>query len=157
VGDPEQKPLKLLTPESEWVLHRFQAALAGLVAAGKKVVIVLSSPRGRALSPVSLVHREGMVLEIHGAPSAIPRAQLSKLTHRIDSRLRRIADAVGAAIVDPTEWLCTATACPSTDERGRPMYKDATHLRASIVRERFFGLDRFVYAGENGRAAGRMP
>ena len=157
VGDPERKPLKLLTPESEWVLHRFQAALARLVAAGKKVVIVLSSPRGRALSPVSLVRREGMVLELHGAPSPIPRAQLSKLTHRIDSRLRRIADAVGATVVDPTEWLCTATACPSTDERGRPMYKDATHLRARFVRERFLGLDRFVYPAEVASPKGRLP
>jgi hypothetical protein len=48
-------------------------------------------------------------------------------------------------VIDPTDWLCGAVDCPAADELGRPFYKDATHLRASVARQRFDAVDRFVY------------
>jgi len=48
-------------------------------------------------------------------------------------------------VVDPTEWLCTPALCPSADAYGRPLYKDESHLRASVARERFQAVDRYVY------------
>jgi peptidoglycan/LPS O-acetylase OafA/YrhL len=146
VGDPEQAPLKLLAPESEWVLQDFQAALAELTAAGKRVVLVLSSPRGSALDPKSWIDRDGLTVQIRAAPAPVSRRELAALTSPIDERLKRIADAVGASVIDPAEWLCTRWVCPSVDERGRPLYKDASHLRASAARERFSAVDAYVYA-----------
>ncbi len=145
LGDPDQTPLELLTPQIEWVLQGFEAALAELTAAGKRVVLVLSSPRGNALNPKSVVERDGMTVHVRGALAPLPRSELAALTAPIDQRLRRIAAAVGASVVDPTEWLCTASLCPSTDEHGRPLYKDDSHLRASVARERFPAVDRYVY------------
>jgi peptidoglycan/LPS O-acetylase OafA/YrhL len=145
VGDPAQAPLKLLTPETEWVLQGLEAALAELVAAGKQVVLVLSSPRGSALDPKSVIQREGMTVQVRGPLGPVPRSALAALTAPIDERLKRIAATVGASVVDPTEWLCTPSLCPSVDERGRPLYKDASHLRASVARERFLAVDRYVY------------
>jgi peptidoglycan/LPS O-acetylase OafA/YrhL len=145
VGDPAQVPLKLLTDETEWVLQGFEAALANLVAAGKRVVVVLSSPRGSAFDPKSLIERAGMTVQARWPLTAVPRSDIAALVTPIDERLKRIAAAVGASVIDPTEWLCTPSLCPSADERGRPLYTDASHLRASVARERFLAIDRYVY------------
>ena len=145
VGDPSGTPLKLLTPETEWVLQGFEAALGRLTAAGKRVVLVLSSPRGDAFDPKSVIHREGMTVQVRAALAPMPRSELATLTTPIDERLRRIAAAVGASVIDPADWLCSASHCPSVDERGRPLYKDESHLRASVARERFVAVDRYVY------------
>ena len=75
----------------------------------------------------------------------MPRDEISALAAPIDEKLKRIAAEVGAEVIDPTEWLCTAKDCPTADEAGRPLYKDDTHLRASFARERFGAIDRFIY------------
>jgi hypothetical protein len=67
-------------------------------------------------------------------------------TAAVDARLRGIAQRIGATLVDPVEVICSATECPALDAAGNPLYKDETHLRSSIARERFDALDRFVYA-----------
>ncbi len=146
VGDPEQAPLELLASHSGWVLQGFQAALAELTAAGKRVVLVLSSPRGSALDPKSVIARDGLTVQVRAAPAPVSRTELAALTGPIDERLKRIAQAVGANVIDPAEWLCTPSMCPSVDEQGRPLYKDASHLRASVARERFRAVDAYVYA-----------
>jgi peptidoglycan/LPS O-acetylase OafA/YrhL len=148
VGDPEQAPLLFLTRETEWVLQGFEAALAELTAAGKQVVLVLSSPRGSALDPKSVIDRDGMTVQVHGALAPLRRDELAALTAPIDARLRRITERVGAAVIDPTEWLCSSSLCPSVDEKGRPLYKDESHLRASVARERFGAVDPYLFPRE---------
>lgn len=145
VDDPSRTPLKLLTPQTEWVLEGFEAALGRLTAAGKRVVLVLSSPRGDAFDPKSVIDRDGMTVQVRAALSPVSRSELAVLTSPIDERLRRIAAAVGASVIDPGDWLCSASHCPSADERGRPLYRDESHLRASVVRERFTAVDGYVY------------
>ena len=145
VGDPERRPLKLLTPGTEWVLDGFEAALRDLTARGKRVVIVLSSPRGAALDPKSMIVRQGMTIEVRQTRAPLLRSDLATLTGPIDAQLKRIAGEVGAEVLDPAKWLCGAADCPAADEFGRPLYKDATHLRASVARQRFDAVDRFVY------------
>ena len=147
-GDPEHKPLKMLAPESAWVLQGFEAELKQLTAAGKQVVLVLSSPRGAAFDPKSVIQREGMTVQVRAPLGRVPRSELVRLTSPIDSRLIAIAAAAGASLIDPTEYLCSRMFCPAADERGRPLYKDASHLRASYVRERFSAVDRFVFVPE---------
>jgi peptidoglycan/LPS O-acetylase OafA/YrhL len=145
IGDLDARPLELLTPETDWVMEGFQAALARLVRAGKRVVIVLSSPRGEMLDPKSVIERDGMAVRVRGAFTPLPRSELAALTSRIDARLRAIAEAAGASVIDPTDWLCAPSQCPAADEAGRPLYRDASHLRASAARERFGAVDSFVY------------
>jgi peptidoglycan/LPS O-acetylase OafA/YrhL len=145
IGDLEARPLKLLTPETDWVMEGFQDALGRLVHAGKRVVIVLSSPRGEVLDPKSVIERDGMAVRVRGAFTPLSRSELAAGTGRIDARLKAIAQAVGATLIDPAGWLCTASQCPAADEAGRPLYRDASHLRASAARERFGAVDAFVY------------
>jgi len=145
LGEPDAAPLKLLTRDTDWVLAGFEAALKDLVARGKRVVLVLSSPRGNGFDPKSVIEREGMTVHVRGKLAPVPREEVNALTHAIDERLKAIAAAAGATVIDPAEWLCNPAYCPAADERGRPLYRDATHLRASAARERFDAVDRYVY------------
>lgn len=145
VGDARHTPLRLLAPGNAWVLDGFESALRKLVANGKKVVLVLSSPRGEGFDPKSVVERSAMTVQVRSPLAPVPRAEVSALAQPIDERLRRIAAAVGASVIDPLELLCSAAFCPAADEHGRPLYKDATHLRASVARARFDAVDRYVY------------
>jgi hypothetical protein len=145
VGDKSRTPLRILAPGSEWVLENFEAALRRIVVSGKRVVLVLSSPRGRAFDPKSLIERDGMTIRVQAHRVAVPRADIDALNAPIDERLKAIAAAVGATIVDPMAWFCTVEYCPTADNAGRPLYRDATHLRASFARESFGFIDSFIY------------
>ncbi|HEX7080590.1 MAG TPA: acyltransferase family protein [Gammaproteobacteria bacterium] len=145
VGDPDRRLLDLHGPAGRRALQRFEAALADLVAPGKRVYLVLSSPRGKPFDPRSMVKRVGLNFEVHiGAP--VPRKEVAAATAAIDARLADIAARVGAQVIDPKDYLCDAFVCQVADETGRPLYKDESHVRASTARERFTAFDRFVYA-----------
>jgi hypothetical protein len=130
------------------VLKGFEAELKKLTAAGKQVVLVLSSPRGDAFDPKSVIERDGMTVQVREPLGRVARSELVQVTSPVDSRLIAIAAAAGASVIDPTEWLCSPAFCPAADERGRPLYKDGSHLRASVVRERFSAVDKFVFFEE---------
>jgi peptidoglycan/LPS O-acetylase OafA/YrhL len=144
-GDASRTPIDVLAPGNEWVLEGLERSLRKLVASGRRVAIVLSSPRGGAFDPKSLIDRDAILVRVHAAPAPVPRAEISALAAPIDEKLKRIAAAVGAELIDPTEWLCGAKHCPTADEAGRPLYKDATHLRSSYARERFGAIDSYIY------------
>ena len=120
-------------------------AVKKLTAAGKQVVLVLSSPRGDAFDPKSVIERKGMTVQVREPLGRIPRSELIRVTSPIDSRLIAIAAAAGASVIDPTDYLCSKTLCPAADETGRPLYRDGSHLRASYVQERFFAVDQSVF------------
>jgi hypothetical protein len=69
----------------------------------------------------------------------------------IDLRLRELAARSGAAVLDPADWLCSASSCPTADADGRPLYKDESHLRASFAR-RLEALDGYVYLEKRRRS-----
>jgi hypothetical protein len=144
-GDESAAPLRMLTPQTEWVLQGFEAALARLTAEGKRVVIVLSSPRGNALDPKTAVGRDWMTVRVSHAFSPIAKSELRAHSTPIDERLKQIAARAGASVVDPTDWLCGPSYCPAADESGHPLYKDDSHIRASVVRARIDALDGYVY------------
>jgi peptidoglycan/LPS O-acetylase OafA/YrhL len=145
VGDPGRKLIDVLAPENAWVLAGFEARLRELVQNGKQVVLMLSSPRGEAFNPKALVLRDGLTLAVNAGAAAVPRSKATERTVAVDVRLKAIAAAVGATVLDPADWLCTASVCPTVDELGRPLFTDGSHLRASVTRERFVAVDRYVY------------
>jgi len=145
VGEEHRGPaLDLGAPANQWVFDEFEAALLGLVRAGKHVVIVGSSPRGPWFNPRTMVRKEGLdfVVTPHSNASL---AEVRAQTAVVDARLRGIAERTGATLVDPMDTICSATECPALDAAGNPLYKDESHLRSSVVRERFDALDPFVY------------
>lgn len=107
--------------------------LRSLKASGKKVYLILNIPVGEGFEPKSMI--SGNRLGTLTAPHIDPRSRLPASQKQIHDRLQRIAAASGAIVIDPMETLCTVEgACLRTDDQGIPIYKDATHLRASYVK-----------------------
>lgn len=143
--DPEHVPLKFFTPETAWVQQGFEKLVRDLVAHGKKVVFVLSSPRGEAFDPKEMVRRDGFRFEVTIARTAIPREEATQDRVIVDQWLRNLAGQLGITLVDPADTLCSDSMCRTVDEAWNPLFKDQSHLRASVIRNRFDALDRFIY------------
>ncbi len=157
VGQEDSRPLEPLSPAASWVFERFERELASLVAEGKRVVLVLSSPRGSTFSPKSVIARDWTAVRVLHPYAPVPKSALSSSLRAIDERLKAIAARVGVVVLDPTEWLCGPATCPTADEHGRPLYMDDSHLRASVARARITALDQYVYLERPQSAAAAMP
>jgi peptidoglycan/LPS O-acetylase OafA/YrhL len=134
-----------VSPHREGIWDGLEAALRKLQKSGKRVVVILSTPRGEAFNPKSFLRRGAFSVELERPFLPVPREHAMQLTAVIDARLRAIAAAAGVAIVDPADWLCTASHCPTADGLGRPIFMDGSHLRASAARELFSAVDGYVY------------
>ncbi len=103
-------------------------------ASGKSVWLVLSIPSGSALFPQSGLQRtlSGATTVRH---SDLNRTEFDKHWLPIRAKLVEAARAGGAEIVDPMASLCSQSLCPTRLASGKFMYKDGSHLRASVVRD----------------------
>lgn len=131
---------------TDWVWDSLETTLQRLVAAGKRVVVILSVPRGLLFDPQYMAERTGLTYRVHIRPPR-SRESVAADTFAVDTRLRQIVERAGATWIHPIHWICPKV-CSGVDERGRPLYKDSSHLRASAVSERLTQLDRFVYLSQ---------
>jgi hypothetical protein len=143
-GDFSGPPLKMLTPQTEWVLDGFESEIAHLVAAGKQVVVVLSSPFGEQFDPRKMAHRDGLDFKVSLPSAGVPRRTLDKETAFIDDPIRQIAARAGATVISPLDTLCIGDECPALDGDGKPILRDYSHLRSSFVSHYFNAFDHFV-------------
>jgi peptidoglycan/LPS O-acetylase OafA/YrhL len=141
--DPRKRIIDVLDPENGWVFDGFARELGKLTQQGKRVVIVLSSSRGRSMDPKAWVQRGLTGLSPHEWPP-VSLTTMRRLTGDVDRRLLDIAARVHAEVIDPMQLLCTADECSALDATGAFMFTDDSHLRASFVRRSFTLLDRFV-------------
>ena len=142
--DATRKPLSPYAEEKRWVFAHWAEALRGLKRQGKRVVLVLSSPRGPSVDPARLIDRRTLFwIERPAVP--VTRTQLHGVVAAVDARILEVARTVGAEVVDPFDWLCGPESCPVMTANGEPIFKDDSHLRASFVRDHVPMLDRFVY------------
>jgi peptidoglycan/LPS O-acetylase OafA/YrhL len=146
---PGGPPLELLAAENQWVFDGFEAEVRKLVARGKHVVIVLSSPRGETLNPRRLIERTVTGIRHRDLPP-LTLAAFKATVAGMDERIAAIATRAGAQLIDPSRLLCT-TICPAVDAQGNFIYVDDSHLRASFVRDRFTMLDSLVMAEAGNR------
>jgi len=143
INDDEQKAFDFRTQDSGWVWDKFERELAKLVDAGKSVVILLNGPVGQAFNPRHMVTRKGTIIEVN-LGSGVPREEIVEMLRPVDEQLRRIANNIGATVIDPADTLCTPIVCPAVQDDGAPIFKDKSHLRESYVRTNFLALDRYV-------------
>ncbi len=141
--DPSHTPIDL--SRADWVWNTLESDLRQLTLAGKQVVLFLASPRGDSLDPRTLAVRKGIDFETR-PPQPISRTALLAETAAADAHIDRIAARIGATLVDPVQALCSERECSPVDARGMPLYKDQSHIRASVARERVTLLDQFVLA-----------
>jgi peptidoglycan/LPS O-acetylase OafA/YrhL len=143
-GELDGEPLKMLTPRTEWVLQGLEREISRLTAAGKQVVIVLSSPFGEEFDPREMARRDGLNFHVVLPTGGVPRSSIDSETAFIDDRITQIAERAHAAVLDPLDTLCTTVECPVLDSDGKPLLRDYSHLRSSFVRLHFDAFDRYV-------------
>ncbi len=111
-----------------------------LVHRGKRVYLILASPAAPRFDPRRMVSRRDGHIETRDMP-------VSEFLAVAGSAIREIREAAvrsGAWIIDPLPVLCPGGVCPAVTANGRAIYRDATHLRASYVREHAVFLDRVL-------------
>lgn len=140
--DPTRTPIDL--KHADWIWDRLEAELSGLRRDGKHIALFLASPRGANLDPRTIAVRSGLGFEVR-APRSVRREEMLVDTFTPDEQIKRIGARVGAVIVDPMPLLCSPTSCAPVDAEGVPMYRDLSHIRATVARDRIDLLDRFVF------------
>jgi peptidoglycan/LPS O-acetylase OafA/YrhL len=128
---------------SEHACQSLAKDIAALHRAGKRVVIVLNIPNGKELTLQASLKRTGDNPGVDPA-AGISRAELARRHGAIRAQLIRVARESGAEIVDPLDFLCSASFCPAYDSHGQSIYFDKTHLRNRFVREQLTFLDDFL-------------
>jgi peptidoglycan/LPS O-acetylase OafA/YrhL len=107
---------------------------------GKEVFLILNIPIGIEFDPKSRTTRDLFGIEVRPA-KPIPEA--SNQQYKIVSdNLKQIAVETGALTIDPFEALCHNQLCLTSDDQGRPAYKDVAHLRAEFVERNATFIDR---------------
>jgi peptidoglycan/LPS O-acetylase OafA/YrhL len=137
----ESAPLRA---ETERSLEVLRAAIQTLVAAGKKVDIILQTPVGVKIDPRKMIQRTVLAPGFEIKIPRLTRAELSKAVDPIDERLRVVARESGARVIDPVASLCDEIMCPVVTDDGEPMYRDIAHLRPSYIRDHVQYLDEIL-------------
>lgn len=123
------------------VLNDLREMIAKFTKRGKRVYLVLNIPIGDDLDPRKMIRRTlsspGYAIDVR-SPT---KSKIMEVVGPIGAKLRQVAESAGAIVIDPVEFLCNTTTCPALTSTGEPMYKDATHLRPSYVRDNVLFLD----------------
>ncbi len=124
-------------------ITEFANTITALLAAGKRVVVVLNIPVSDELDPRNMLkrlwngdietHTEGISFDAWIAARAY-----------LTGNLAEVASKAGAIVIDPSDLLCTKLRCLALDKQGEPIYRDGRHLRARFVRERVTYLDDVI-------------
>jgi hypothetical protein len=144
-------------PATAEQMNEFDASLEGTVRAlrkaGKRVYFILDNPFGEGIAPRSLVKRSLLRgIEVM-TPPPLSRIAAIQRDEPIRSRVLKIAQATGADVIDPMEWLCDET-CPALSANGSPAYKDYDHLSLDALMRAPY-LDVLVMPAEADGAARR--
>jgi peptidoglycan/LPS O-acetylase OafA/YrhL len=154
-------PLQLDSPSTQIAFEQFQRAVAGLVASGRRVFIVLSnatSPQFEPLFPPEL--RLSLHLPRALPPGSAPRVDagpFESFVAPLTRRLQDIAAQTGAKAIDPRLSLCEGMICPAADSNELPLYLDSNHLNGSNARERASFVDEMLLGPEEAPSAASVP
>lgn len=137
--------LDLADSSADWVFQAWADSLRALREQGKRVVLVLSSPRADEFNPKRMVRRG--LFDFQVVPVSVTRSSLEQKTASINPRLRGLASSSGIEIVDPLEHFCGSDGlCSPVSAEGAPILTDGSHIRGSYVRGSVRYLDRYLIA-----------
>jgi hypothetical protein len=111
---------------------------------GAKVYLVLGVPvHHTRFNPTEMVTRNLTSFRI--APDVaedVPIAELRAVYASTDDKLRSVAEATGATLLDPLPDVCgNGTGCSPFFGAVEPKYSDGVHLRPAFIREHLHFLD----------------
>jgi peptidoglycan/LPS O-acetylase OafA/YrhL len=142
--DPSHAALTWNAPEAERLFLEFEKQLGDLHRGGKRVVLVLSNPSSRAFSPTAMLPNRFDPSRPTKQVAYVSRSEFAEVTKPVVERLRAIAAAAGATVVDPMDYFCDAAVCPTTTADGRPIYSDSNHIRPFYVEQKALFIDRIL-------------
>jgi peptidoglycan/LPS O-acetylase OafA/YrhL len=114
------------------IFAEYAKRLQGLTSHGKEVFLVLPVPKGMEMDPSHEVDGAARLTGIPAAPVPLPLAPFELHYAVVTRLLHEVADSSGAHELDPVPELCKDGQCSSVRD-GRPISKDAGHLRSSYV------------------------
>jgi len=137
-----------LQQDKAWFYDHLDAAFASLRThllefkkRGAEIVIVGATPSGRWNVPVELAKRKfwgGDTQEVE----YIDREEFENRAAATKKRLMALASSLDGRFVDPLDYLCDTSRCPTVDKEGVPYYRDDGHFRSGAVKTtRFQFLD----------------
>ena len=158
--DALRRRLTLDSPGTERAFEDFGRTLSRLRASGRRVFVLLSNPTSPRFDPGYLFPRAvrfSLRLPDRIGAGAMTRAvddrRYEAYVAPLTARLRQIAAASGAIIIDPGAALCPQMSCPATNERGLPVHVDSNHLTGSFAREHATFIDTILLAPDASRRA----
>lgn len=124
-------------------MANLQQLITNLVAANKRVYLVLNIPLWGNFDPKNMIHRNLRGgFKVDTAP--VQQSTFMSIFGPINDRLIKVAKLSGAQIIDPLDTLCTAGVCPIVDGNGDPLYRDTMHIRPKFVKSQVRYLDKTV-------------
>ena len=122
-------------------LAELQRMLTGL-AAMKPTVLLLNIPSGETVDPRRMIVRDPWRGTLALRTPVLTRESYLAEYGDLRDKLRAVAVKAGVPVIDPLDVICPAAVCPSVAADGRPLYKDASHLRPFYVREHASFIDQ---------------
>lgn len=143
-ADRAQQTLAIDSPGTQIALEQFREVIAGLVANGRRVYIVLSNPTSPLFEPYFplelRVSRNASDFTL-GTGALIDAAPFESYVAPLMNKLRDIGRQSGAKLIDPRSTLCDQMICPASDSTGLPRYIDSSHLRGFAARQHASFID----------------
>jgi peptidoglycan/LPS O-acetylase OafA/YrhL len=157
-SDPSRTLLRDSEVAQDRALNNFGALIAHLVRTGKRVFVILETPSSRVYDPMTMMptgwHR---LLARPKIPESPTRAQMEKFVGKISEKVKHVAEAAGARVIKPLDYLCDKDVCPIVGQDGRLMYFDYGHLRASFVRDHATYIDQIFLPNVDHATAADRP
>ena len=100
-----------------------------LLAAHKKVFLILNTPAGQNLDPINLIGGSRFGQLHFRQKNNLLMSEYEKDYGPIRRKLKAIGIQAGVTVIDPLDYLCADGICPATMPDGTPIYKDAAHIR----------------------------
>jgi peptidoglycan/LPS O-acetylase OafA/YrhL len=148
VSDPSHPPLTPTSASTNIAFREMELEVRELIAAGKKVYILLSNPTSPAFDPRSMFANRLRGFQERKPVTEIAKADFISRSATVTTRLRQLAANVGATVIDPVDYLCDAKKCPTVSADGMPIYTDEQHLRASFARTAAVFIDSIFRKGK---------
>jgi hypothetical protein len=145
-SDPSKALLRDSEAAQDRALANFSALISHLVSASKRVFVLLETPSSNIYDPETLMPTGWRrLLARPTIPVSPTRSQMEKFVGKISEKIQRVAEAAGARVIKPLDYLCDDEFCPIADKAGRLMYFNYDHLRRSYVRDHATYIDQIFH------------
>jgi peptidoglycan/LPS O-acetylase OafA/YrhL len=151
-SDPRKTLLRDSVAAQARALGNFSDLISHLVKSGKRVFVLLETPSSGRYDPETMLptgwHR---LIGKPNIPESPTRADMEKYVGKIDQKIQDIAEAAGAHVIKPLDYLCDQDVCPAFAKDGKLMYFNFGHLRAAYAREHATYIDQ-IFRPQPGTA-----